>query len=107
MNTTRTSGTGRPQHRGQFRITGFLLQGILLFLFFSPEIHAQQTPLDRKITIRFDHITVQEALMKIEKLTGISFAHNSSIPAFKDKVTGTYTSRALRYILGDLFHVRT
>jgi hypothetical protein len=65
-------------------------------------VYSQDNILDKTISISFNDITLKECLSKIEKQSGISFAHNN-VGALDNKVTAKFSDKKISYILDILF----
>ena len=66
------------------------------------ECFSQESLLNKKISISFDNTILKEALISIEKHSGISFAY-SDLPELNQKVTAAFTDQKISDILNVFF----
>ena len=78
---------------------------IILFFVFTLSSNAfsqqEESILDRKISINFYNISIKQAIVKLEKQTGISFAYNNS-QVSKKFVNQSFKSESIKNILNKI-----
>ena len=58
---------------------------------------------EKVVTFSFYNLSIKEALLQVQDEMGISMVFNNSLEELDEKITGTYTSQTISYILGDIF----
>ncbi len=76
------------------------LVSFLLLITFSG--FAQNSVLEKEISITFKNISLKEALNKLEQIIGVSVAYNNSLSALNKKINKQYENKTLKYVLDDL-----
>ncbi len=77
---------------------------IIVFLLCSLFVEAQDSPLDRKITISYSQETVGSVLKQIEVKAGCFFSYSSVLFDTQRKVTGTFNQATVYQILQQVFN---
>jgi len=63
---------------------------------------AQTNILEKKISVIFKGITIQEAIVKLEKEAGITVAYSNILNSYKEKIDKKYKNKTVKYIFDDL-----
>jgi hypothetical protein len=75
---------------------------IIISLVLSTALLANSDLLEKLITVHFNNTTLKEALVELEKISGIAFAYNNELEVLKTKVTGSFENRSIKKILDEI-----
>ena len=75
---------------------------VLLLLVVITTGFAQTNVLKKQVSITFKELTLQKAIDKLEKETGVSVAYSNKLNAYKEKINKQYKNKTVKFILDDL-----
>jgi len=76
---------------------------ILLFILLANTlIVLGQSPLEKKVTVKFQNVSLDQALERISKASGVHFSYSDDLISLNKKVTINAVQKPLKSILDEL-----